>query len=72
MLLQIGAPLRELRIGDQDVRRPLVEIDPHAIAGRKSPGLRRSGFGEALRIDGDAEVPDCRPSPMQGNDARPF
>ena len=23
--------------------------------------------GEALRIDGEPEVPDCRPSPMQGS-----
>jgi hypothetical protein len=24
-----------------------------------------------LRIDGEPEVPDCRPSPMQGNDRMP-
>jgi hypothetical protein len=28
--------------------------------------------GEAFRIDGDPDVPDCRPSPMQGSDVMPF
>src|SRR5262249_4818014 len=28
--------------------------------------------GEALRIDGEPEVPDWRPSPMQGSDMMPF
>ena len=28
--------------------------------------------GEALRIDGEPEVPDCRPSPMQGSAVMPF
>src|ERR1700674_196446 len=28
--------------------------------------------GEALRIDGVPDVPDCRPSPMQGRDLMPF
>ena len=27
--------------------------------------------GEALRIDGDPDVPDWRPSPMQGSDVMP-
>ena len=28
--------------------------------------------GDALRIDGEPEVPDCRPSPMHGSDVMPF
>ncbi len=28
--------------------------------------------GEALRIEGEAEVPDWRPSPMQGSEWMPF
>jgi len=28
--------------------------------------------GEALRIDGEPDVPDCRPSPMQASDVTPF
>src|SRR5215469_15497821 len=27
--------------------------------------------GEALRIDGEPDVPDCRPSPMQGSERMP-
>ena len=27
--------------------------------------------GEALRIDGEPDVPDCRPSPMQGSEVMP-
>ena len=28
--------------------------------------------GEALRIDGEPDVPDWRPSPMQGSEWMPF
>ena len=28
--------------------------------------------GDAFRIDGEPDVPDCRPSPMQGSDVMPF
>ena len=28
--------------------------------------------GDALRIDGEPEVPDWRPSPMQGRESMPF
>ncbi len=28
--------------------------------------------GEALRIEGEPDVPDWRPSPMQGSDVMPF
>src|SRR5689334_24317415 len=44
----------------------------------RSPFLRSAkpppaaASGEALRIEGDPEVPDCRPSPMQGSECTPF
>jgi hypothetical protein len=28
--------------------------------------------GEALRIDGEPDVPDCRPSPIQASELMPF
>ena len=40
-------------------RRRLDETPPVAASG------------EAFRIDGEPEVPDCRPSPMQGNSVMP-
>ena len=44
----------------------------------RSPVLSRArpppaaASGEALRIEGEPEVPDCRPSPMQGSAWMPF
>ena len=43
----------------------------------RSPVLSRASpppaaaSGEALRIEGEPEVPDCRPSPMQGREVMP-
>jgi hypothetical protein len=44
----------------------------------RSPVLRSASpppaaaSGEAFRIDGEPEVPDCRPSPMQATHLTPF
>src|SRR3954466_15772246 len=40
------------------------------LSSAKPPPAAASG--DALRIDGEPEVPDCRPSPMHGNDVMPF
>src|SRR5262245_32687334 len=41
--VQRGAPPRELRVGDQHVRAPLVEVDAYAVAGleQSEPAARR-------------------------------
>src|ERR1051326_4345386 len=45
-LLQGGAALRKLGLRDQDVRRALVEIDTHSVAG-----LEQREPGDRVRID---------------------
>ena len=59
-LEQCRPPPRQLRFRDQDVGSALAKIYANAISG------------EALRIDGEPDVPDCRPSPMQGRAVMPF
>jgi hypothetical protein len=72
-LLQGGLPFGKFALRDQDVRRTLVEVDAHAIAGLQSASPPpAAASGEALRIDGEPDVPDCRPSPMHGNDVMPL
>ena len=44
-----------------------MEIQEHSFFVG-APGPRRPTSGEALRIEGDVEVPDCRQSPMQGRE----
>src|SRR5262249_47313168 len=72
LLLQRGAALRELGVRDQHVGAALVEVDAHAVAvlSNASPPPAAAS-GEALMIDGEAEVPDWRPSPMQGSEVMP-
>ena len=41
------------------------------VCSRASPPPSAAS-GEAFRIDGLPEVPDCRPSPMQGSASTPF
>lgn len=67
------AAFGQFLIGNQDIRRPAAKIDAHAVAGLengKPPPAAASG--EALRIDGEPDVPDWRPSPIQGSDVMPF
>jgi hypothetical protein len=71
--LQLGAALRQFLVGDQDVGLALVEVDAHrspVLSSARPPPAAASG--EALRIDGEPEVPDWRPSPMQGSERMPF
>ena len=73
-LRQRLAALRQLLVADQDVGGALVEVDAHHVAGleQREAAARVAASGDALRIDGEPEVPDWRPSPMQGSDVMPF
>src|SRR5262245_23190190 len=70
--LQPLAAFGEFCVGDQDVRPAL----PRSIRTRSPVSTRASpppaaASGEALRTEGEPEVPDCRPSPMHGSDVIP-
>ena len=41
---------------------------PVSISAKPPP---TAASGDALRMDGEAEVPDWRPSPMQGSEVTP-
>jgi hypothetical protein len=62
-----------LGLGDQNIGGALAQIDAHAVAGleQREPAAGRAS-GDALRIEGEPDVPDWRPSPMQGSDVMPF
>ena len=41
------------------------------LKGKRAFVTAAAASGLALRIEGEPEVPDCRPSPMQGRDRMP-
>ena len=45
--------------------RSMRTRSPVLTSARPPPA---AASGEALRIEGEPDVPDCRPSPMQGSD----
>ena len=49
--------------------RSMRSRSPVRTSARPPP---TAASGEALRIEGEPEVPDCRPSPMQGRAWTPF
>ena len=65
---QLGPPRRKLLVGHQHIGGSFAQVDTDSITGpQQCRFLDAAASGDALRIDGDPEVPDCRPSPMQGS-----
>jgi hypothetical protein len=65
------ATLDDLGIGNQDVGPALLQVDAYSVAAAQDAQVAAAS-GDALRIEGEAEVPDWRPSPMQASAVTPF
>ena len=64
--------LCQLFVADQHVGGTFVEVDPHPVTGLdQGEPPPAAASGEALRIDGEPEVPDWRPSPTQASQWTP-
>ena len=72
VLLRARRGARQLGVGDQHVGRAFVEIDAHAVAGleQRKPAAG-GGFRRGVEDRRRADVPDWRPSPMQGSAVTP-
>ena len=58
----------EIRMSAVPLLRSMRTRSPVLSSASPPPA---AASGEALRIDGEPEVPDCRPSPMQGSEVMP-
>ena len=58
-----------IRMSARPFMRSIRTLSPVFNRARPPPA---AASGEALRIEGDPEVPDCRPSPTQGRAMMPF
>ena len=73
VLLQFGAPGGELAVARSGywracLARSMRTRSPVRSSARPPPA---AASGEALRIEGEPDVPDCRPSPMHGSACTP-
>ncbi len=71
--LQIRPTSFDLVLGHEDVGGSLAQVDadrsPERSSARPPP---MAASGEALRMEGEPDVPDWRPSPMQGSEWMPL